>query len=41
MKVLYANNIRLLVDNINELEIEKDRIVKIVREGGQWILLYY
>jgi hypothetical protein len=41
MRVIYANNIRLLIDKVNELSIKKDDIVDLVKEGGQWILLYY
>lgn len=41
MKALTAQTIRELVKVANELGIRRDDIVSLVREGGQFVLIYY
>lgn len=40
-KALHAPNIRVLLAHANELEITKEDIVSIVREGESFILVYF
>lgn len=41
MTVIVANTIREIVKTANESKIKKDDIVTILKEGNQFILIYY
>lgn len=41
MKVLISTTIREMVKNVNELEIDKSDIVSFLKEGEQFMLIYY
>lgn len=41
MKALTSQTIRELVKAANEIGIRRDDIVSLVKEGGQFILIYY
>lgn len=41
MTVLTASTIREIVRTVNKEEIQKDNIVSLLRENGQFILVYY
>lgn len=40
IKVFVADNIRLMVTEINELGLKKDNIITIIEKEGQYILIY-
>ena len=40
-KALHAQNIRVLLAQANELDITKEDIVSLVREGELFILVYF
>lgn len=41
MTAIAAPNIRQIVNNANELHISKEDIVSLLKENGQYILIYY
>lgn len=41
MKVLTAKNIRILITKVNELKIQKENIVSLQFNDGQYLLIYY
>lgn len=41
MYAIYGNTIRDIVKQSNELGIQKEEIVSLLKEGGQFILTYY
>lgn len=41
MKVLTAKNIRTLITQVNELKIQKENIVSLQFNDGQYLLIYY
>ena len=41
MKVLTAKNIRILITQVNELKIQKENIVSLQFNDGQYLLIYY
>ncbi len=40
IKVLIAENVRLLVDGMNKARITKDRVVTIINNDGQFFVIY-
>ena len=41
MKVLTAKNVRILINQVNELKIQKENIVSLQFNDGQYLLIYY
>lgn len=41
MAVIANFSIRAIVDRVNELEIKKEDIVSLLKEGNQYFLVYY
>ena len=41
MKVLTAKNVRILINKLNELKIQKEDIVSLQFNDGQYLLIYY
>lgn len=41
MTAFAENSIRAIVDKVNELEIKKEDIVSLLKEGNQYFLVYY
>ena len=41
MYAIYGNTIREIVNQSNELGIQREDIVSLVKEGGQFILTYF
>ena len=41
MNVLTAKNIRTLITQVNELKIQKENIVSLQFNDGQYLLIYY
>ena len=41
MYAIYGDTIREIVKQSNELGIQRDAIVSLIKEGGQFILTYY
>lgn len=41
MEVVYAETMRDLVRRANSLGIKKDNIVTIIKDGGQFMLVYF
>ena len=41
MNVLTAKNIRILITKVNELKIQKENIVSLQFNDGQYLLIYY
>lgn len=41
MSAMFCNTIRHIVDTSNELELQREDIVSVTKEGGQYILIYF
>ena len=41
MKVLTAKNIRMMITEVNKLKIQKEDIVLLQSNEGQYLLIYY
>lgn len=41
MRVIAAKNIRLLIIQVNDLKIQKDDIISLQFNDGQYLLIYY
>lgn len=41
MKALTTNTLRELIKEVNELNIKKEDVVSIIKDGGQYYLIYY
>lgn len=41
MKVIWGMNVRHIINLANEKNIKKEDIVSLLKEGGQYILVYY
>lgn len=41
MTAITSNTIRGIVNKVNELQINKDKIVSLLNHNGQFILVYY
>jgi hypothetical protein len=41
MKVIWGMNVRHIINLANEKNIKKEDIVSLLKEGGQYILIYY
>ena len=41
MMVLTAKNVRILITKVNELKIQKENIVSLQFNDGQYLLIYY
>ena len=41
MKVIWGMNVRHIVNLANEKNVKKEDIVSLLKEGGQYVLVYY
>lgn len=41
MKILVATNITEIVKHVNEENIMKEDVISLLKDNGQWMLVYY
>ena len=41
MEAIYKPTVRGIIQAVNELEIKKEQIVTLIKQGEQYVLVYY
>jgi hypothetical protein len=41
MSAMFSDTIRHIIDTSNELSLQREDIVSLIKEGGQYVLIYF